>query len=194
MTALASPSSSAPRRIRLYFAGPDVFDPDWSAQKTALRRLCEHQITTVPRTEIIPLIPVDGAGRTSLEIYEGNMALLRQADGVVANLSPFRGPEPDSGTVFETAWAIGHGIPVVGYSHDDRSYVDRLSSLQAVFRESPEDPPRDAKNRIVEDFGAPLNLMLTHGLSLPLQKTRDGALNQILVCIQQMRTRPGGSR
>ena len=35
------------------------------------------------------------------QIYQHNLRLLRDCDGVLVNLSPFRGVEPDSGSVFE---------------------------------------------------------------------------------------------
>jgi len=48
-------------------------------------------------------------------IYDANIAKLQTADSVVANLAPFRGEEPDSGTVFEVGVAAARGVPVVGY-------------------------------------------------------------------------------
>ena len=48
-------------------------------------------------------------------IFTSNVAKLSEADGVIANLAPFRGHEPDSGTVFEVGYAIARGIPVIGY-------------------------------------------------------------------------------
>jgi nucleoside deoxyribosyltransferase len=50
---------------------------------------------------------------TAQWIYEANVALIRRADIVMANLDDFRGPgEPDSGTAFEVGFAVALQKPV----------------------------------------------------------------------------------
>src|SRR5690606_259440 len=89
-------------------------------------------------------------------IYEANTALIRGADAVMANLNPFRGAEPDSGTAFEVGYAIALGKPVWAYVEQADTLVRRVAVGQA------DDPPRhvDAQGYTVEDFGLPVNLML----------------------------------
>lgn len=48
-------------------------------------------------------------------IYEANMGMIRSAHGVVANLTPFRGAAPDSGTPFEVGAAVVLGLTVAAY-------------------------------------------------------------------------------
>ena len=69
--------------------------------------------TTCNKFGLEPLAPSDGlvppwAPEAELpqRIYATNMGLLQQADGVIANLAPFRGVEPDSGTVLEVGVAV----------------------------------------------------------------------------------------
>nr|AER23932.1 nucleoside 2-deoxyribosyltransferase [Variovorax sp. HH01] len=97
-------------RPRVYLAGPDVFRPDAEQHFAMLAAVCE-------RNGLEALSPFDlSVDITSARaIYEANMAKLQAADGVVANLAPFRGEQPDSGTVFEVGVAAARGVPVVGY-------------------------------------------------------------------------------
>ncbi|WP_311737065.1 nucleoside 2-deoxyribosyltransferase [Variovorax guangxiensis] len=56
------------------------------------------------------LVPVDiPEAEIAQRIFEINMGLLQRADGVIANLAPFRGIEPDSGTVFGVGVAVARG-------------------------------------------------------------------------------------
>jgi len=80
--------------IQIYLAGPDVFRPDALDWADRSRRLVEsfgHRA----------LIPLDNHETTAEGIFEANIDLISQADVVVANINPFRGLEPDSGTAFE---------------------------------------------------------------------------------------------
>lgn len=87
-----------------------------------------------------------------------NMKMLRQADGVIANLEPFRGTEPDSGTAFEVSAAVMLGLPVVTYGVNE-DYAARVRKLLLVTRI--DGALRDPRYFVVEDFGLPLNLMLS---------------------------------
>lgn len=134
--------------MKIYLAGFDVFRPDAIAHGERLKALC---------TEFghVGLYPLDNALPTGLHgeaaarwICDANLALIRQADAVLANLNRFRGHEPDSGTAFEVGFAAALGKPVWAYLDDDRPLIEQIG--QAV----------DAQGFTVEDFGLPLNLML----------------------------------
>jgi nucleoside 2-deoxyribosyltransferase len=47
---------------------------------------------------------------------------------VLANLNPFRGAEPDSGTCVEIGYALALGKRVVGYADDLRPLRERLQA------------------------------------------------------------------
>lgn len=99
----------------VYLAGPDVFRPDAAQHFAVLKAICDT-------LGLEALSPFDGsvtAETSPHAIYSNNMALLRSAQGVVANLAPFRGAEPDSGTVFEVGVAAALDVPVVGYGGVD---------------------------------------------------------------------------
>lgn len=141
-------------RPKVYLAGPDVFYPDAKARGLALQAVC----AAAGWEGLYPLdatLPPDCL-EPSRAIYLANRALIDRADAVVANLRDFRGMEPDSGTVWEVAYAIAKGKPVVGYLPDARPLRDRLGDRCPGGL--------DAEGCVVEDFGLPLNLMLVHSL------------------------------
>ena len=156
-----SPSESP--RPRVYLAGPDVFFPDSEALFGRLMACC-----AALGLEGVP--PSDGGIAADLRfsdeeraqrIYDGNIRLIREADGVIANLAPFRGHEPDSGTVFEVGYATALGKPVIAYGVAPGTYAERVcatlechSDASGVIRER-------ASGVMVEGLGQRLNLMLT---------------------------------
>lgn len=141
------------KRPRLYVAGPDVFRPNAVEHFTAMREICE-------RYGFEPVIPLDGTETTSKQIAEGNFARLATVQCVAANLNPFRGSEPDSGTVAEAIIAARlHRIPVVGYMQDTRPMIDRLVD-QGTAQQDDWGRIADRWGWTIENFGHPLNLML----------------------------------
>jgi nucleoside 2-deoxyribosyltransferase len=138
----------------VYLAGFDVFRPDARDHGRRLKDLCSQY----GFDGLYPLdneAPLDPAGRDLARwIFEANIGLLRRADAVMANLNPFRGAEPDSGTVFEVGWAVARGIPVWAYTEAARPLVEQIPST----RRGPDFV--DAEGYTVEDFGLNLNLMI----------------------------------
>lgn len=140
----------------IYLAGYDVFRADALEWGEWLKQQCRQY-------GFEGLYPLDNHAPSTLTgrelaqwIYEANVALIRQADAVMANLNAFRGAEPDSGTAFEVGYAVALGKPVWAYVDDAKSVVQRAAVAER------DDPPRhvDAEGYTVEDFGLSLNLML----------------------------------
>jgi len=145
----------------LYLAGFDVFRPDAAEHGQALQQLC-RQHGFVGHYPTDPSPPPDLQGPALAHwILQSNLAAIRQADAVLANLNPFRGLEPDSGTAFEVGFAHALGKPVWAYMDDDCPLPQR------VPHELRGDGHRfDAQGYLVEDFGLPLNLMLACSVRL----------------------------
>jgi nucleoside 2-deoxyribosyltransferase len=159
-----------PPRPRVYLAGPDVFRIDCAEHMRKLVLACEAAgLEALPPSDGMP--PITALGKEAEYIFETNMARLRQADGVIANLEPFRGTEPDSGTVFEVGAAVAMGLPVVAYGVSG-AYAARVKRLMKVVRAN--GVLRDPKNYVVEDFDLPLNLMLA--CSVGIEDTAEDAL------------------
>ena len=139
---------------KVYIAGPDVFFPDVLARSAAQKALCAEM-------GFEALHPVDQPTLAADHIYRHNIALISAADGVVANLDPFRGAEVDSGTAFEVGYATADGKPVVGYVAQAGSLLERVGGYCGPLRQDPAHGTwHDRDGNLVENFGLPVNLML----------------------------------
>ena len=147
---------------RVYLAGPEVFLPD-------AVDIGRRKVELCTRHGLIGLYPLDNAidptaNDASLLIFRGNEAMMIEADAMIANLTPFRGPSADAGTVYELGYMTGRGKLCLGYSNDPRSYADRVRELTSV--NSRDGRMIDAQGLTVEDFGLTDNLMIVHALDL----------------------------
>ncbi len=125
---------------KIYLAGFDVFAPDAVRRGTEMKRACAE-------FGCIGLYPLDNEAGGAQEIFRGNLALIEGCDAVIANLNPFRGREPDSGTAFEVGYAHAKGKRIYGYLTDARTMREKHGST-------------DEHGFAVEDFGMAVNLML----------------------------------
>lgn len=164
---------------RIYLAGPDVFFKDSEAVFRRLTACCDS-------LGLQALPPSDGDIAADIRftdeeraqrIYEGNIRLIRQADGVIANLSPFRGHEPDSGTVFEVGFATALGKPVVAYGVAPGTYAERVSATVDCVTDAAGVLRERASGTMVEGLGQRLNLMLTR--STAMAESAEDALFQL---------------
>jgi nucleoside 2-deoxyribosyltransferase len=147
---------------KVYLAGPDVFLPDAIEIGRRKAEICaRHGLTGLyPLDNTIDL----AARNASLDIFRGNEAMMIAADAIIANLTPFRGPGADAGTVYELGYMAGRGKLCLGYSNDPASYVDRVRQFTRV---NPDDGRlTDGLGLTVENFGLSDNLMMMHALDL----------------------------
>ncbi|GLK82474.1 nucleoside 2-deoxyribosyltransferase [Ancylobacter defluvii] len=138
-----------PWRPSLYLAGPEVFRPDALAEGERLKAACAER----GAIGLYPLQPGEAPANAD-EIRAHCIALIRRADAVVANISPFRGAHMDPGTAFEIGYAEALGLPVFLWSNDIRDLSQRIAA----------DPrhgaDRDADGCLIENFAKPENLMI----------------------------------
>ncbi len=133
---------------KIYLAGPDVFLPDAVAVGKAKQALCAE-------FDFEGLFPLDNdfAGApTGTDIFRANCQLMRDADIGLFNLSPFRGPSADAGTVFELGLMMGMGKRVFGYRNTPALYHQRI--------ETGARPDVDSQGYAIEHFGLGDNLMI----------------------------------
>ena len=118
--------TSTPARV--YTAGPAVFFPDLAEKIAASHRnAAAHGLEAVVPGDVLDR-PVDfPASPTLQDIYQLNVDRLLRSDAVVADLTPFRGPSADPGTVWEIGYAIALGKPVFGYTTDTREYREKVT-------------------------------------------------------------------
>src|SRR3954464_15488804 len=111
--------------MKIYLAGPDVFLPDAVEIGRRKAEICaRHGLTG--------LYPLDNAvdlatSSASLDIFKGNQAMMDAADAVIANLTPFRGPSADAGTVYNRAYWPARGKLLFAYSNDPAAYPERVA-------------------------------------------------------------------
>lgn len=142
--------------MRVYLAGPDVFLPDAATRAAALKAICaRHGLHGVS-----PLDELDGepAGWSGLpearRIALRNEAHIAGCAALIANLTPFRGPSADVGTVFEIGYMRALGRPVFGWSNSAEPFTERTRAFLGVTA------THDAEGMLIEAFGLADNLMI----------------------------------
>jgi len=148
--------------MKIYLAGPDVFLPD-------AIEIGRRKVDICARHGLTGLYPLDNAvdlsaGDASLTIFKGNEAMMDAADAIIANLTPFRGPGADAGTVYELGYMAGRRKFLLAYSNDPATYADRVARFDKVTQSA--SGLTDSDGLAVEDFGWPDNLMMIHALDL----------------------------
>ncbi|MEP9353587.1 nucleoside 2-deoxyribosyltransferase [Xanthobacter sp. KR7-65] len=161
--------------MNLYLAGPEVFLDD-------AREIGRRKVELCARHGFTGLFPLDGdialdpAGMSAAAIFAANLDLMRSADALVANLTPFRGISADPGTAFEVGFAFALGKPVAAYTNVPLELKHRARDAIGQAADGPESLLADGLH--VEDFGHFDNLMLAealHASHLPVIQARTPA-------------------
>lgn len=150
---------------RVYLAGPDVFLRDSTTRGEELKR----HLRDVGMTGVFPLdgdLKLSGPPGPAMgyQISQENERLIRSCDAVLANLTPFRGPSADVGTVFEVGFARALGLLVVGYTTSEDHFEDRTrrwALMRGMTVQQREDGSlEDGDGLQIEGFGLTDNLMI----------------------------------
>jgi nucleoside 2-deoxyribosyltransferase len=150
------------REPNIYLAGPDVFLPDAVAFADEKRRRCARYgfVGRSPvdnEVDISSLPKLDAARRISAD----NEEMIRQCDLVIANVTPFRGPSADVGTVYEMGYARALGLPVFAYTNCGGTLLERTRELLGNdISQGSAGKCEDRYQLSVEDFGCIDNLMI----------------------------------
>jgi len=141
---------------KIYLAGPEVFLPNAIEIGEALKQHCLHY-GFEGNFPLDNVISGSSPYEIALRIKEANQKMIQECDILIANLSPFRGPEPDSGTVWEVGYAQGLGKQVIAFSNDRRSLKERTQTMLHLGKSA-----IDNEGMHLEDFGLSHNLMFAH--------------------------------
>jgi nucleoside 2-deoxyribosyltransferase len=144
-----SPAIKRLMGANIYLAGPAVFRPNAAEIGERLSVICR----TYGLRGVFPWSPEE---LTADKISEFNEGLIRDCRGMVADLTPFRGPHMDPGTAYEIGVARTLGKPVWFYSADRRLLADRVPVARHINGRI-----YDASGDAIEDFGLAENLMIT---------------------------------
>ncbi len=141
---------------RVYLAGPDVFLPDPAARALALKDVCaRHGLLAVSPLDALPDEPPHWAALPEPHrIARRNEAHIRASHAIIANLTPFRGPGADAGTVYEVGFGRALGLKVFGFTTLAQDYATRVRGLPGCGKAC------DADGLAIEDFGLFENLMI----------------------------------
>jgi nucleoside 2-deoxyribosyltransferase len=154
----------------VYLAGPDVFFADSQSHFDALQARCAHHgLRGVRPSDGGLSMGLSGSGDQVAErIYRDNFELIRECDALLANLMPFRNRlEPDSGTAFELGIAVALGKPVAGVVPAlELSYERKVTEHCGVRRDARGLAWDETFGFMIEEFGQPLNLMLSRSTAL----------------------------
>ena|ERR1044072_7087501 len=135
---------------RIYLAGPEVFLPNAVEQGKVKKALCQEY----GFEGCYPLDnEIDAGSKSPREvghlISNVNEDLIDTCSIIIANLTPFRGPSADVGTVYELGYARGKDLFLCGYTNVVTLYKERV--------------PEDAYT--VENFDLHDNLMIEGGIT-----------------------------
>jgi len=153
---------------RVYLAGPDVFFPEpelWAARKKAI---CErHGVIGVCPLDELPVEPVEWAAFPFWrKIAMRNEMHIGSCQGLIANLTPFRGPSADVGTVYEIGFARAIGLKIFGYATTAELFLPRtLAALGDAAEARSDGSWHDGDGLLVEQFGLFDNLMIEGGIT-----------------------------
>ena len=129
----------------IYLAGPDVFLENAGAvlaEKKLQLELLGFDVLT----------PLDLISDDPYEIAVNNQMMIERCDTVLANVEPFRGTEPDSGTVYEIGYAVASKKIVYTYNNPNDNYKVRLETHDLLYEHT---------KFIPEKFGLRQNLMIS---------------------------------
>lgn len=151
--------------IKAYLAGLDVFLPDPKEMGEKKKRLCDKYGFT-------GVFPIDAelnlAGLSPFEagllISEANEKLLKNCQFVIANITPFRGPSADVGTVFEIGFAKALGLPIFAYTNTEILFTERTVRHLGIDKDKSIDKLIDHDNMEIEQFSMTDNLMIDGGI------------------------------
>jgi nucleoside 2-deoxyribosyltransferase len=148
----------------VYLAGPDVFLPDAVAVGRRKKELCAKYGFEGLYPFDNEIRPTSQGERRDRVIYRANEAMIRRADFGICNLTPFRGPSADAGTVFELGMLVGLGKKVFGYTNVVDDLLDRSRRVDTVTLDPGQNEWCDSNGMTVENFGNADNLMIDNAL------------------------------
>jgi nucleoside 2-deoxyribosyltransferase len=181
----------------IYLAGPDVFLPNAEEVGRKKQQMCLE----FGFEGLFPLDNDEKVHRNPKKIYSEEIFRLNrsQMDGAkigLFNLTPFRGPSADPGTVFELGYMCAQEKRLFGYTSDESEYWKRVGSVTQE-----QDYIRDANGFSVEPFGLIDNLVIVRSIADSggfIEKAKEELKNQVealpaftafRACLQKLKQR-----
>jgi nucleoside 2-deoxyribosyltransferase len=165
------------QKPRVYLAGPGVFRPDAKAFGETLKNKCE-------RAGLVGCFPLDNEIKADTPrqqaalIYRANVNLIHSVHAIIADISPFRGPNMDPGTAWEIGYGIARGLPIYAWTSDPSHLLERTHRHDQGLGDL-----RDVNGWIIENFDLIENLMI----AVSAASIHDSADASIAACAAEVR-------
>ena len=156
--------------FNIYLAGPDVFRAEQKVKEVskALKDIASHyhQHGHFPLDNA--LMPSNGDYKSqafSQQIFSANVELMNDADVIIANVQPYRGPNMDDGTAFEIGYGFAKKKLIYGYSSTaDLKYPEIVEMFMKSLKPDAVSAHQQEFPQI-EDLGKnTVNLMITESI------------------------------
>lgn len=135
----------------IYIAGPECFYFNGTERLRAMRAAAEScgLSVTLPNDNELDLNHTDL--RLNADAIFANCAeSMNRSTGIICDLEYFRGPEPDSGSIYEIGMAYALGIRCYGYTRDKREQKWKYQGFELI-----DGVPYDRKGRILPNYNLP---------------------------------------
>jgi nucleoside 2-deoxyribosyltransferase len=148
--------------IRVYLAGPEVF-------LCNAKEVGEHKKELCKKYGFEGVYPIDveinSKDKSPIEfglcISAINEDLIRSCELVIANITPFRGPSADVGTIYEIGFAHALDKKVLAYTNVAASFTERtVAALSGQVSRRFDGKLRDAQGMFIEENCLVDNLMI----------------------------------
>ena len=145
----------------IYLAGPDVFFPGYEQLVVRKAEIVRAYGFLPLYAGVIEYPALSDKWRTGVAISAVNELLMRGADILVANLTPFRGFAADTGTAFEIGFMSSRNKPLYAYSNCSLKHTERIQHFyNGETRTDQSGQLRGADDTLIEDFDMIDNLMI----------------------------------
>lgn len=151
--------------IKVYLAGPEVFERNPEIRAQELKEICKkHGVEGIfPLDAVVPC-EILGSPEHGHLISHANEDLIYGCEGVLANLTPFRGPSADAGTIYEVGFACALKKTVVGYTFSNEDFYTRTLRHVGPTTRRADGSQEDTNQMLIESFGLMDNLMIPAGI------------------------------
>jgi nucleoside 2-deoxyribosyltransferase len=189
--------------FKVYVAGPDVFSESYKEFTktliTAAKNLDLDLIFPVnpddlqnyltesagvgitsryngPQSGVVSDLKNGNYERSLIDVIAGNCErMMNECDGAIINANPFRGQEPDSGTMIELGYLKGTKKPIVTYADKGLpEMADRIKSIKNSHGALIDDD-----GYYVEQLGSPFNPMVTGFSNITIEGDAVAALTKL---------------
>lgn len=150
-------------KLKVYLAGPEVFLKNAIEVLERKKEIC-NQYGWNGLAPIDNEVSKDGdLEQVAASIYSGNVEMMEEADVIIANITPFRGPHMDPGTAFEIGYFAAQKKPVMLYTQADEKLLGRVAKWSGEVLESGHGLV-DRNGHSIENFNLNENLMIDNAV------------------------------